>query len=390
MSYRNNRKTVATPLTRNSPTSPSTTGNAGSQGRQTSPAKEYLGSGTYGCVFTPPLKCKDKTMNAKLRPGLVGKVFFYKNDFKEERDIMKTVSSKVDPKGDFTVKYVGDCEIAKPKKGALSGASPSGKCSNFRGTEHQILYPDGGMDIKTFVKQNKRSPTKFLELFKGMAPVFKGLKVLHEKGLVHNDIKAANMLYNTQTKRAIMIDYGMMSSYKTVYADFNDVNNATYMYYPPEFRMFNKLIAARGTPRGSARAPSLPTLASLLEFYETAFAPIEPKELFGVFGVNLTRDLKTALHLMQGAVRRPHVRKTFVEHLVDRIDVYSLGVTLATIMHDMKLLGQRVLEKKLNNKQKLAILMIKILVGHMIRPNPFERWTSTMVCNFAMDIIATL
>ena len=349
----------------------------------------FLGSGTYGCVFNPPLKCSDpKKSKLTLNPRNVGKVYFRVQDFEDERDIMKKVSKEVDPEGIFTVKFSGDCHISKPPPEVLATASEG--CKRLQGNEYQIMYPDGGSDLKQFYNKYREKPRKFFDLFKAMKPIFAGLSVLDKKKLIHNDIKPANMLYNPKLKKITLIDYGMMSTYKDIFRHYSGTNDAFYMYYPPEYRIINNIVQTN----------ECTSVSSVMRFYTKSFEPVDPAEFFAAFGIDLKRDASNLIRVYNYSLKRqrggdvnnkpeantisPHTtpRRTMrtpksvsmlFDQALDKIDVYSLGISIAYIIRSMGLVDPLVVAK-LSIMERMQLSIIKQLIYHMIRPNVFERW----------------
>lgn len=64
------------------------------------------------------------------------------------------------------------------------------------------------------------------------------LEFIHGSGLVHNDIKPANILYS-QTRGAVLIDFGLGGQ-----ANVTEQTGGTPWYVPPEFRLHR----TRGRP----------------------------------------------------------------------------------------------------------------------------------------------
>lgn len=351
---------------------------------------QFLGSGTYGCVFTPPLPCSDDMKKSMLsnNPNNVGKTYFQDRDFLEERALLKHITYNVDPKGEFTVQFLGDCQIQEPNEHDLAEASQ--ECQQLYGTKaQQVIYPNGGVDVKWYYNKYRQNPTKFFVLLKAFPSIFKGLEILKEKGLVHNDIKPANMLFNQKKAKVLLIDYGMMSTFKDVYRNYNATHDAVYMYYPPEYRIFNKLLDGM----------SVPTMGSMMEFYKNAFAPMDVVTFFAAFDVDLTADITNVLHTSNNIAlsktssstspQRRSTRKlsTTLNATLDKIDVYSLGISLGYIMHSMKLLDADVING-LSKINRLQCIAVKQLIHHMIRPNVFERWNTTRVARAAIQLLA--
>lgn len=368
----------------------------------TPPRNKFLGSGTYGCVFNPPLTCSDPKKHSALssRQENVGKIYFHDGDFEEEKRLLQHVTHDIDPHGEFTVKFLGDCTTQPTERDLVGASEDCRRMNGFRAK--QVVYPDGGLDLKLYYTRHKQKPFKFFALWKPLMTVFKGLGVLHQKGLIHNDIKPANMLYSVKAGKVVMIDYGMMTTYKKAYREYNGTNDATYMYYPPDYRIVNRIIQTSGS--------AVPTLSSLMEFYEQSFSPLDVSAFFAEFAIDLRKDLVNVLDVFnQQQQRQHHTPKTdksgkshslqsktptplqrYKAHgfdaMLSKIDVYSLGISLAYMMHQMGLCEPDKL-KKLTAAHRIKLVALKGLIYHMIRPNVFERWDTEKVVAAAIDLL---
>lgn len=306
----------------------------------------YLGSGTYGCVFTPPLECSGNDgiiNNGKSKH--VGKVFLNKHAFQDEHKSFKFMNYFVDPKSEFTVPMTASC-VVKP----TTMNAPTDKCTTFKGTERQIIYPNHGNDLLMYAKNNRGNVKAFFKLIKALAPIFKGLETMARAQVVHSDIKPANMLYNSVQKRVVLIDYGLVTTFNDILGPVhNSVKDATYQYFPPEF----KLVKNRKT---------VPKLVELLDKAHRGKA----REFFDTLDINISNELSRLVDCN---------KKTLI--IPDKIDVYSLGIAIAEIMHLM-LPKEGV---KLTRFDKIKLALIKNMLRDMIRLNPEERASPSEIAN---------
>lgn len=202
----------------------------------------FVNKGTYGCVFTPPLPCKQKQKTGKDNEGgLVSKVFKQNTEAQVEKRISNKISDKIDPTNKFTVKMFGTCTAD------LKAAKPSdelNKCGFLNqdvSTKHtQITYEYGGKDLLEYVDNYKHN-IRFDALIPLLLPVFEGLVQLKATRYCHGDIKPANLLLNTHTKRVMIIDFGLMSSFRMFFKDMFQHFDYTYLYYPPELKIFRAI-----------------------------------------------------------------------------------------------------------------------------------------------------
>jgi serine/threonine protein kinase len=356
--------------------------------------RKFLGNGSYGCVYSPPLPCSKKDrenytpraqqpqqapqapQDAPTTP-MVGKVFFTDTNFELELELIKFVKKSVDPESKFTMPLSATCAIAPPQPKDLGLHAPDA-CKSFQGREKQFIYPDGGNDLKHFALQYVRKPKQFFTMFKTMRPIFEGLVTMSQKRVVHCDIKPDNVLYNPKTKRCILIDYGLMATFDTLYKDVNgsdSLKDVDYMYFPIEFKMHYVYSQTKQIKPNT-----------LLQSFTSSFAHMrDPASFFNMFDVDLLHDIQTlcekeaAIQSKQPLSSRTPKSTTVTgkglynsSNLV-RIDVYALGITLAEVLRIMKL--ARISAMDYTKYDRMKLMMIKQLIHHMIRPNLYERWT---------------
>lgn len=327
----------------------------------------FLGNGSYGCVYTPPLKCKNALTSGQKTKGMVGKVFFADAGFDEEVAMIKFVKEYVDPQSEFTIAMTDTCTIQKPHRKKMLVNAPS-DCTNLQGNESQLIYPNGGNDLKAFAKRYKNNPNAFFRLFKAMHPVFRGLVIMASKGVVHSDIKPANMLYHHRSKRVVLIDFDLMKKYHTLYTPMDThIKDADYMYFPPEYKI-------------QVHGGNIDHRA-LLESYVERFRHLgSAQAFFERFNVSLEDDLANLLS------KKKRRTKKDAQRFYEYVDVYSLGIALAEIMRSMQFLEPEGLSKSV--RAKLAL--VKHLIHHMIRPNPYERWHPKQVYATYQELLGML
>ena len=76
---------------------------------------KYLGKGTYGCVYSPPVKCNHNLQqeNHAVIHNNVGKIFFNKEDAEDEYEVTMKYVNTIDPEGLFTNKFLKKCDVKK-------------------------------------------------------------------------------------------------------------------------------------------------------------------------------------------------------------------------------------------------------------------------------------
>lgn len=312
----------------------------------------FLGNGTYGCVFTPPLDCKN---SPPINPKHVGKVFLNKHAFKEEYKSYKYMTDYVDTKSQFTVPMSTSCTV-KPK--TLDHIEIN-KCASFEGSERQIVYPNHGYDLLHYAKKHRGDPKAFFKLIKALAPIFKGLETMERAQVVHSDIKPGNMLYNPVQQRVVLIDYGLVTPFSEIYGkSHNELKHAFYMYFPPEFKLV--------IPKQFSN--------HLVQSLDNAHHG-QAQTFFDAFHIDVHSELSKLSHA-----------RDKLPSLLNKIDIYSLGISIAEIMNII-IYSKDV---QLTRMDKMKMLIVKNMIRHMIRINPQERANPSEIAKIYRECIMIL
>lgn len=211
----------------------------------------YISNGTYGCVFTPPVRCSSQEEADQFHNNnYVGKVFISSDSYTKEKAIMEIVH-KLDPKQTFTIHMAHTCKI-EPEEKEIStphAASPnrrqkfSKSCSQLGKGDYQIIYPHGGNDIEQYAKVHKNDPhrvTHFLKWFVSLRPLIRGMQKMIASEYIHMDIKPKNILYNEESDSKL-IDFGFLRTFDQFVDEFEDFMGSMFLYWPIEFKLLHDI-----------------------------------------------------------------------------------------------------------------------------------------------------
>jgi serine/threonine protein kinase len=195
-------------------------------------ANKYIDNGTYGCVFKPSFPCN----SSKKYDGTISKIFYSKIEANKEYN-ESSVISNINTKNEFTIKPIDKCIINKNK----INTSELSKCGIKWQNDNDfvnIIYLDGGESLSRINIGDEKTLLKILYNF---THILKGLQKLDKTGFAHLDIKPANIVYNRQTNRLYLIDFGLLKKTNDIYNNNENmyILQHPYDYYPPEFQIFS-------------------------------------------------------------------------------------------------------------------------------------------------------
>ena len=178
---------------------------------------KVLGEGTYGCVHKPSLKCKNKDLDYTNK---ISK-FMQKRHALTELNEYKTIED-----ADTTQQFYNgkpeacNVDLSETSKTAIR------KCDLYNKMKKEripvdyyglLVMEDGGTDLKQFAdKMHKRtqsteSTNQMHEFWMEAHRILYGITVFADKGILHHDLKAQNIVYNSEKRRMNFIDFGLMT-----------------------------------------------------------------------------------------------------------------------------------------------------------------------------------
>lgn len=184
---------------------------------------KVLASGTAGCIFKPPLLCQGQK---EISVGMVTKLMTT-SDAETEYDIIKyfqpIISTIPNNEEYFVLNQITQCKPQTYTEEDLSDFNE--KCTALtnqgitkalvasqteKGRIMGLQLPDGGMDLRDYLAANKMDSNKIIEVNNALIKLItKGISPMNKAGIIHNDLKAPNIVYDERTKSAKIIDWGL-------------------------------------------------------------------------------------------------------------------------------------------------------------------------------------
>jgi serine/threonine protein kinase len=310
----------------------------------------YVHNGTYGCIMRPGVPCvKPEEAHNSNKVSKIFKDFSSRN---EEIVMHNQIVEQIDPRGDFTVKLMEHCNIDKK----YIEQQEIDKCKNFdrydkaRPKLPQIVYEYGGHDLT-----RASSKHSFEELFIAMQRAFKGVVIMEKKKFAHIDIKPDNIVYNADTGKLSLIDFGLASPFARIYTRQNEyMFEHTYPYFPPEFPAF---VDDPDIVRNIKSAIKL--------FVTNGKRYMKDQELENMWTDVFGTDLQDHEDDLLKDVKK-------IDKYANRLDVYMLGVSLLEVLY----LCLKNKTSEITSGNKAFYKAIINLISQMVQFLPSKRLTA--------------
>ena len=187
---------------------------------------KVIASGGFGCVFDPPLKCKNKQTSAILNENKLSKLMLEKkakDEYNEIQEIKELVKVIPNYSNYFLLDNFTLCNPDKLTKYDLSNFNK--KCkplkkrninkSNINEKLNEVLIinmPNGGIDIDNFITDYFANKTNMRILNNSLIRLLvEGIMPMNNLGIYHCDIKESNVLVDILETDLLsrLIDWGL-------------------------------------------------------------------------------------------------------------------------------------------------------------------------------------
>ena len=218
------------------------------QQRRTTGGK-VIGSGGFGCVFRPALKCKGKERTTKKMVSKLMVSKYAESEYDEIVEFKSLLKSIPNYEKHFLLNDITICQpdtlspsdlrYFNNKCHALEDEYSAETINSNAKTKLKVLtIPDGGEDLKHYMdsigyKELPAVNDKLIYLLVG------GIVEMNKKHVLHADLKDSNIMMNTE--RATIIDWGLSTSYTTAQIPDRLKNRSIYYNLPFSGIIFNTL-----------------------------------------------------------------------------------------------------------------------------------------------------
>jgi serine/threonine protein kinase len=215
--------------------------------------RNIIGEGSYGCVHKPSLHCLNTNSNQDINyKNYVSKIMKTEHAEKELKEFV--VIGSYDETNEF---HLGMPILCQPELDDKIINNEISKCKyiNFKEVKKDpndykiLLLKFGGPDLKklcnsqlkTYLKKNAKLKTD--KFWLEVHHLLKGIKFFKDNGIVHNDIKPQNILFNMKTNKLMFIDFGLTRSKEEIVSLSKKSDNFLGIYhwsYPFDCGLMNK------------------------------------------------------------------------------------------------------------------------------------------------------
>ena len=320
--------------------------------------RKVLGEGAYGCVHKPSLHCKgDSTFNYDNYVSKLMKTSNAKDELKEFVTI-----HQYDPNDEY---HLGTPKLCKPDLSPSEVMKDIKKCERIHPKLEQdpanyslLLLKYGGPDLKNFCKSEidkflkTKSQEKSDNFWLETHHLIKGLQFFKDNGIVHNDLKPQNILYDMKKNKLSFIDFGLMRTKSEIVSSSKGNRNhlANFHWsFPIECGLMNYNEYSKYRRSFDRRVLVEEELIGMIvagDTKNTAGLDIPKPDAFELFfsyinlpGTDMPAAAKYGFYDSAFNSLYEHSKLPYDEYLdkiIDTIDVYGLGFTLQYILNCFK------------------------------------------------------
>jgi serine/threonine protein kinase len=333
--------------------------------------RTIVGEGAYGCVHKPSIHCKTPPSSGFNYKNYVSKIMKKKNAQSELAEFV--VIKKIDPNDEY---HLGSPILCQPDLDEINVKPDIGHCKHIKLEEVEsnpnnyslLVLKFGGPDLKALcdkylIKYLEKDKEKRVDNFwLEVHHLIKGLKFFKEHGIVHNDIKPQNILFDSTNGKMKYIDFGLMRTKNAIInsSERNQNNLGIYHWsYPFDCGFMNKANYDNYKKRKPAERVVFKNELIKLIMTKTSTnklnLPIHNPQSFRILFTYLNPDNTVPNAATQfgyiasffdgiNNIINNERYTTVLEHITDSIDVFGLGFTLQFMANCFKRLNALSLE----------------------------------------------
>ena len=328
--------------------------------------RKVVGEGSYGCVHKPSIHCKTLPRPGFNYTNYVSKIMKTKNAQNELDEFV--IIKNIDPNDEY---HLGSPILCKPDIDETNVKEDIGHCKYIKSAEvnanpddyRLLVLKYGGPDLKALCNEylikylEKNKENRIDNFWLEVHHLIKGLKFFKEHGIIHNDIKPQNILFDLTNGQMKYIDFGLMrTKNKVITSSKSGKNNLGIWHwsYPFDCGFMNKNFydAYKNSGTNTRRDVWQNEISKLIITKSTSIFkfPINNPQAFSILFTYLNPDNKVP----NASTQYGYINSFFdgynnmidyenydtvLNHITDSIDVFGLGFTLQFMANCFKRLN---------------------------------------------------
>ena len=284
-------------------------------------AGKFIYAGSSGCAFgKPPLKCKAEATrrNSKYVSKLMNM-----NTARNEKQFGEKFK-RINAAQKYFVSTLNSCAFNRTN---VQPSNQLHKCYDEAGYNTLLFSENGGDNLWIL----KLQPNEYIPFFESLTNLFDGLELMRSYNIAHCDIKPGNIVAMKQSDGSFLtrfIDYGISLENTNTIRPLSyalDIFDANYVYWPYEIHLYHPSFKLKGTKKDDIHNWYEKTYDQAISFMpQNAYYT---KNTMTSADYRITSDVfDTILRL-----RDTDIKKNSMAEPLARLDMYSLGITLAKV-----------------------------------------------------------
>ena len=379
---------------------------------------EFLGEGSYGCVYYPGITCKGKK-NKKNMITKIQEINFYSDNEKNNGNYIKTNIKNYNKYFSPVIKYC----IVKFNILEKSNLNMS-KCNTLFDEYNQNSYDDASKKsiinnqyilmyssyIKSYTLKDFYSKYSIDFVFSALTHINKilyALSLLNQIGIVHNDLHIHNVLINLKNLNPVIIDFGLSFNINNCYKlnkdyiDFQYIKKFVHDYREDSYHIniekrfisfiiFNKVSSFPSEIFDNNDNNNISKAAITFFINDAINSILNNEEIRKYFNNNEMIEYKKALEQFYYQFLDKSVYpkyNTIVKYLLNYVhmynDLYSLIIDFL-YLNELKVYKQQLI---LNNEEQVILEFFIQLYKKGLHPDPNMRLKISEVLDLYKFII---
>ena len=218
---------------------------------------KLIGEGGYGCVYFPNFNCEGKVSESK---KFVSKIQLNDEDIIKEIQIGKKIT-KIPFYNLYFAPIIKSCNINMAlfeNKSLIQDCNIIDKNPNKNFINSTIPYIKG-QEFKDYVSSIRDNDLYVIILFNSYYYLLNSLQILYSQNIIQYDIKFENIIYDSQKKIPIIIDFGLSFPFLNIenYSSIKSLKKIFYIYAPhyyiwcPEIQIISYIVEHNSSKKES-------------------------------------------------------------------------------------------------------------------------------------------